>query len=69
VLGLYGVAGATWLPVVWLQIRMRDLALGRRRRYSSAVPLLALRLDLGGARRPGLRECARDLLSEVAKAA
>ena len=25
-LGLYGVAGAAWLPVVWLQIRMRDLA-------------------------------------------
>lgn len=24
--GLYLVAGACWLPVVWLQIRMRDLA-------------------------------------------
>jgi uncharacterized membrane protein len=23
---LYGLAGACWLPVVWLQIRMRDLA-------------------------------------------
>ncbi len=23
---LYGVAGAFWLPVVWMQIRMRDLA-------------------------------------------
>ena len=23
---LYGIAGACWLPVVWLQIRMRDLA-------------------------------------------
>ena len=23
---LYGIAGACWLPVVWLQLRMRDLA-------------------------------------------
>ncbi|MCB1934952.1 MAG: DUF2269 domain-containing protein [Nitrosomonas sp.] len=23
---LYGIAGACWLPVVWLQIRMRDLS-------------------------------------------
>ena len=26
-LGLYAVAGAFWLPVVWIQIRMRDLAI------------------------------------------
>ena len=25
-LALYGVAGVFWLPVVWMQIRMRDLA-------------------------------------------
>lgn len=25
-LGLYAVAGVCWLPVVWLQIRMRDMA-------------------------------------------
>lgn len=25
-LGLYALAGACWLPVVWLQIRMRDIA-------------------------------------------
>jgi uncharacterized membrane protein len=24
---LYGVAGVFWLPVVWIQVRMRDLAL------------------------------------------
>lgn len=24
--GLYALAGACWLPVVWLQVRMRDLA-------------------------------------------
>ena len=23
---LYGIAGACWLPVVWLQLRMRDMA-------------------------------------------
>jgi uncharacterized membrane protein len=26
-LALYAVAGAFWLPVVWMQVRMRDLAL------------------------------------------
>jgi uncharacterized membrane protein len=26
-LGLYAVAAACWLPVVWLQIRMKDIAL------------------------------------------
>jgi uncharacterized membrane protein len=25
-LGLYALAGAFWLPVVWMQLRMRDLA-------------------------------------------
>ena len=25
--GLYGLVGCCWLPVVWLQIRMRDLAI------------------------------------------
>ncbi|MEJ1967355.1 MAG: DUF2269 domain-containing protein [Rhizomicrobium sp.] len=25
-LGLYGIAGAFWIPVVWMQMRMRDLA-------------------------------------------
>ncbi len=25
-LGLYGVVGAFWLPVVWIQLKMRDLA-------------------------------------------
>jgi uncharacterized membrane protein len=25
---LYGWVGCCWLPVVWLQIRMRDLAMG-----------------------------------------
>ncbi|NIZ61802.1 DUF2269 domain-containing protein [Sedimentitalea sp. CY04] len=25
-LGLYGLTGALWLPVVWIQVRLRDLA-------------------------------------------
>jgi len=29
-LGLYGVVGAFWLPVVWIQIRLRDLARAAR---------------------------------------
>lgn len=28
---LYVIAGACWLPVVWLQIRMRDMALDAAR--------------------------------------
>lgn len=31
-LALYAVTGACWLPVVWLQLRMRDLAADARRR-------------------------------------
>ena len=27
-IGLYLVAGAAWLPVVWMQLRMRDMAIG-----------------------------------------
>ncbi len=27
---LYGVAGACWLPVVWIQIRLRDLAVAAK---------------------------------------
>ena len=30
-LALYVIAGACWLPVVWLQIRMRDMALDAAR--------------------------------------
>jgi len=35
-LALYALAGACWLPVVWLQIRMRDLA---NRAEATAQPL------------------------------
>jgi uncharacterized membrane protein len=35
-LALYGLAGAFWLPVVWLQARMRDLA---RAAATSGQPL------------------------------
>ena len=37
-LGLYVLAGLCWLPVVWLQMRMRDLAADAARR---AAPLPA----------------------------
>lgn len=30
-LALYGLVGCFWLPVVWMQIRMRDLACGAAR--------------------------------------
>ena len=37
-LALYGVAGAFWLPVVWMQIRMRDLAQAAARDGTSLPP-------------------------------
>ena len=36
---LYLVAGACWLPVVWMQIRMRDMAAGATKR-GQALPAL-----------------------------
>jgi len=33
-LGLYALAIACWLPVVWLQIRMRDVMLEAQRRHA-----------------------------------
>ena len=38
-LALYVLAGACWLPVVWLQIRMRDMA-ERAEREGGALPAL-----------------------------
>lgn len=37
--GLYAVAGACWLPVVWMQIKMRDMA---QRAAHDGTPLPAL---------------------------
>jgi len=34
---LYGLAGACWLPVVWMQIRMRDMAIAAAR-SGAALP-------------------------------
>ena len=36
---LYAIAGACWIPAVWLQIRMRDLA-GAAVRDSTPLPVL-----------------------------
>jgi uncharacterized membrane protein len=38
-IGLYMLAGACWLPVVWLQIRMRDMAAEAARRDAALPPL------------------------------
>jgi uncharacterized membrane protein len=40
---LYGVTGAFWLPVVWMQMRMRDLALQATQR-NAALPAAYHRL-------------------------
>ena len=37
-LGLYALAGACWLPVVWLQLRMRDMAAEAARMGSPLPP-------------------------------
>ena len=37
-LWLYGLAGACWLPVVWLQLRMRDMAQDAAARNDTALP-------------------------------
>jgi uncharacterized membrane protein len=42
-IGLYIVTGAFWLPVVWMQIRMRDLA-AEARDASQALPAAYHRL-------------------------
>lgn len=38
-IALYGVTGAFWLPVVWMQIRMRDLAAEAARNDRAPPPL------------------------------
>jgi uncharacterized membrane protein len=38
-IALYVIAGACWLPVVWLQIRMRDLSLNAFKHRQSLNPL------------------------------
>lgn len=42
-LALYLLAGACWLPVVWIQLRVRDLAQAARR-SDSALPAAYFRL-------------------------
>jgi uncharacterized membrane protein len=38
-LALYALAGVCWLPVVWLQIRLRDIALAAQRDGTELPPL------------------------------
>ena len=35
---LYGIAGACWLPVVWLQLRMRDMAVTAEMNHQPLPP-------------------------------
>jgi uncharacterized membrane protein len=37
-LALYALAGACWLPVVWLQLRMRDMAQDAAARNETTLP-------------------------------
>jgi uncharacterized membrane protein len=39
-IALYLLAGAAWLPVVWMQIRMRDMAADAMRRGDAELPPL-----------------------------
>ena len=58
-LGLYALAGAFWLPVVWIQARMRDLAI-----VADATTSL-LDIAIGGA--IAIRQfCRSGLLAEIA---
>jgi uncharacterized membrane protein len=38
-IGLYLLAGAAWLPVVWMQVRMRDLAITAAERSLPLPPI------------------------------
>lgn len=44
--GLYLLAGACWLPVVWLQLRMRDLSARAVREASPLPPTYARQMRL-----------------------
>ncbi len=43
-LGLYALAGVCWLPVVWLQLRMRDMA-GMAAASGAALPAVYWRYE------------------------
>ena len=65
-IALYLITGAFWLPVVWMQARMRDLAAAAvaarqaaARAIPSAVPLV-VRVRLPGVRRRGRHLLADD---------
>jgi uncharacterized membrane protein len=51
-IGLYGVVGLCWLPVVWLQSRMRDLAIDAARGSGSCRACIRRTID-GGSRLVG----------------
>jgi uncharacterized membrane protein len=61
-IGLYLLAGACWLPVVWLQIRMRDIAADAAKRDVELPPvywsyLKSLLVERGPADRHQMMDC------------
>ena len=63
---LYLLTGALWLPVVWMQMRMRDLACEAAARSSRPNIIVSLMVRLRFA---GLRRCLSHLLADDRQAA
>jgi hypothetical protein len=68
-LALYVLAGACWLPVVWMQVRMRRMA-EQAVRDGSPMPagLLPPARGVGGAGHPGLPRAGGGVLADGRKA-
>ena len=63
-IGLYALAGACWLPVVWLQLRMAAMARDAHAAQGRCRAVRAVCAALGGAGLPGLHRHGRDLLPD-----
>lgn len=62
---LYLVAGACWLPVLWLQLRMRDMAaLAVREAGATARAILAFPAHMGAARHTRLPRAGGGVLPD-----
>jgi uncharacterized membrane protein len=66
---LYLMVGACWLPVVWLQLRLRDIARGARHRHAAAGAIPPAVPHLVLARLARLRGRHRDLRADDRQAA
>lgn len=65
---LYVIAGACWLPVVWLQIRMRDLAAVAARDDTACGAVLGVFSDLGNVERARVCRVYCDFLANGGQA-